>query len=252
MIHGRIYTPKSGMMRGLGLQTPTLTWNYPRIPVLPIEGSIGLVQKLKALADSAGTIVFSAPFNVTNGNLLIVTVSRYTNNTNDPIVVGDLAKTAGTSTIGTIALDSSGQDVSNANDFIAAGIFSVPCTGSGSLTFTYTGNAAEFYLVSFQEWTGLQTVKTAQASANGSSATPASGGVVGDAEGLFIGVLASNSVVAVRMDESAQFELLDEEENGAAHAVGAAMYCITDQAETLNARWGLEATGLDFETKPSR
>lgn len=235
---GQVATPDYAVQ---SLWGPNLAWTNDS-GLLPIEGSIGLVQNQKALADSAGTAAISADFNVTAGNLLIVAVTRYTNNTNDPVVVGDLAKTGGTSTIGTIALDSKANDASNPNDFIDSAIFSIPCTGSGSLTFTYTGNASEFYFLSFQEWTGLQTTLSAQASANGSSVAPASGTISPSGEGLVIGCMASNSVVAVTVTEGSQYALIAEEENGAAHAVASCMYKITDVGGTHNATWDLSAT----------
>lgn len=192
-----------------------------------------LVQSAEGLADSATSVALAYGSNVTAGNRLIVIVSRFTVATTDPFVAGDLTKTAGTATIGTVALDAEDTNSTDASNQVNVGIFSVAVTGTGSLTLGVAGNTGNYWWINVTEWSGLADAAAEDSAvATGTSTAASSGDATTAGAGLFIAAVASNAPEAVTLTKDAAFTDLHEEEDGSAHAVGASAYRIVASGTT--------------------
>jgi hypothetical protein len=201
---------------------------------------ITFVQKAEGVAPSAASIVLAFTNPVNANSVVTIEAARYTAATTDAFVVGDLTKTAGTATIGTIVLDVSAiQDVEDVTDKENSGIWRVNVTGSGTLTFTLTGNAGDYFWMNVTEWSDMDNVCMGAISAIGNSAAADSGTLLLNQPGMLLAALALNSVISVTLTEDAAFTLLNEEENGVANTVGASAYRLTQGAVSDSGSWTL-------------
>lgn len=198
------------------------------------------VQKREIVADNVSSVSLAYTANVANGNLLTVEAARFSP-VNDAFVAGDLTKSAGTATIGTIALDAQTES-SDGVYFVQTGIFSAPCTGSGSLTWTLSGDAGCYFWINISEWSGTNSTKEASTTGTGTSTTPSSGNATSAGGGLFLGCLACNTSLATVITPDAAFTELNEEEDGTLHVVGASEYRIVGSGTTDAADWTLDAS----------
>ena len=110
------------------------------------DGTITLTQGGgTSTADSAtGSRAYAS--NVTSGNKIIVCCFRFAgSDNNDPFVAGDCAKSAGTATIGAVALLAEENVAYTGTTFINAGVWAADVTGTGSLTMTITGDAGNYW-----------------------------------------------------------------------------------------------------------
>lgn len=115
---------------------------------------------------TSATLDFSfSGANVTSGNTVICGVSDLSGPT---FAAGFVTKTAGTSTIGTVALDQT-----ESTRLTPVAIYRVPITGTGTVTITYNpANGANYRLMGCAEFTGvnatpLSTHGSAFSSVNG-------------------------------------------------------------------------------------
>ena len=203
---------------------------------------ITLIQKAENTADSASTIVISYGSNVVAGNVLTVEVSRWTAGNSDPIVVGDLTQSAGSATIGTIALDRTVENSTTVTAIFSVAIFSVPVSGAGSLTFTVTGLAANYWWVNVSEWSGISSTAEASNGATGTSTAADSGNASSAGGALFVALAGTNQTTLKTYTEDVSFTLLNKEENGGLHQTGASAYRDVVTGTTDSASWTLEAS----------
>jgi hypothetical protein len=98
--------------------------------------AITRVQEKGGAVSDATSISVAFDSDVTAGNLLIVGVMKLRDETTSTdFISGDLTKSAGTATIGTPVLDKNESfNFSGGYHWFRGGIWSVPVTGSGSLT----------------------------------------------------------------------------------------------------------------------
>jgi hypothetical protein len=139
-------------------------------------------------AASAATITFTA--NVTAGNSVKVMCARLDASGAKAFVASDCTKSAGTATIGTITLDKQANNATTGAN--AAGVWTVPITGSGSLTVRVGGTAGSYFVMDAGEYTNADTVDGTPAGAISNTATTpaASGTVTSTDDALFIAVAA--------------------------------------------------------------
>lgn len=120
----------------------------------PVFAAIARVQGSGfAVRPGAGSFAFSTTGNVTNANVVIVAVTVFDNGGNPGTTT--LAKSAGTSTIGTVV-----TDISYSATYVAGVkmyIFRVPITGTGSLTLTLTNSVGTdgFWTGGWEEYSYL-------------------------------------------------------------------------------------------------
>lgn len=145
-------------------------------------------------SDNANNAVTSF-LSVTAGNLIVVQAVRY-NNTSDPFVAGDCAKTSGTATLGAFSLDCQTElDFGGGSGVRQVGIFSAIVTGTGSLGITVSGNPGDYWLISSSEFNGTWDASRKDgAAATGGSATnnqttAASGSLTSAGAGVFVGAM---------------------------------------------------------------
>ena len=155
-------------------------------------GGIAFVQSNYTTSEDYDQVVSHAmTSDVTSGNLLVVIFAcGYCEGSPSPSTSW-LAKTAGTATIGTVKLNT--QQIWTYNDQKMLLMYSVPITGSGTLTLTHTqdtnGIAQILNCIEFEgDWTSHTIDGTnTGASAGIDEAVIQSGTVASSGESLFVG-----------------------------------------------------------------
>lgn len=186
--------------------------------------------------------------NVTAGNLVIVQCWRYNGGANTAFLAANCTKTAGTATIGTITLDKQ-SNVGGSNP-CQSGIWSVPITGTGSLTMAVAGAAGSFFGLTVGEYSGLDVSGTRVENTNASTATSATTpGVTGNAAsangGLLCACIAvdtSNATSAMVVGNS--FTKLFQATDGSTHQVGESDRRILSSGVTTQGTWTIVTLGL--------
>lgn len=182
--------------------------------------------------------------NVTSGNKIVVIAIRYAADDNDPFVAGDCAKTAGTSTIGTVALLAEENISYNGTQFINVGQWAADVTGTGSLTVTVTGTAANYWNVVGTEihtdgtWDAgylEDTIINATASDNTNAA---SGDATSAGNAIFIGGLSTvGGGPAMTITEDGAYTLIFEQNDDDSFGAGSAIYKIVASGNTDSFDW---------------
>lgn len=134
---------------------------------------------------------FDASHQVASGNIVMVGVSSYNGGAQN-YAAGDLTKTAGTATIGAVALDcATNQPSSN----IGCAIYRVPVTGSGTLTLTFTSNGGGVYgFIGCGEFTGQNATPFDSGKTNsGAGWTATSGSVSSSVPGMIFYICSVNA-----------------------------------------------------------
>jgi hypothetical protein len=147
-------------------------------------------------ANNATSVSRAFGSNVSVGSLIIVVGMKFSPS-NDAYVAGDCTKSAGTATIGTVALDHSSNITTGGTNHAAVGIWSAIVTGAGSLTMQTAGAAAgSFLLIATAEFSGSWDASRLEAGVSnaGTGADSDAAGTSGDATSagaaLFIGGLS--------------------------------------------------------------
>lgn len=198
--------------------------------------------------DPATSGTLAMPGNVTSGNLLVCVHAKLLSKAGgDDSVAGDLTKSAGTATIGTVTLDRSASFAYSAGDaYVSIGIFSVPITGSGSLTVALATDAAagQYTFGTCEEFSGADVSGTRVAQANSANnvlSTPttavASGNVTLSSGGMiYCGFSTVNTSVVITPD--AAFTAVYENESNSNH-MGGVMRRISASGLTDSCDWTL-------------
>ena len=143
--------------------------------IVRVQGNLGA-----NIDAAAGPISKAFSVDVTAGNLLVICLSKYSNTTNDPPVVGNISKSAGTATLGSFTLDKVASQLYAGAEYIHSAIFSAPVTGSGSCTISIAAGSATYYWsLSISEYSGVDVSGTrvdTTASNSGTSGTSGASG----------------------------------------------------------------------------
>lgn len=196
----------------------------------------------KASTYAAATSVARAyPNNVAAGSLLTIMAGVMTAGANDPPVAGDLTKTAGTATLGTIARDAISTGDVGSGYYVHAAIYSVIVSGAGSLTLTLAGgaNGAACWLA-VDEYTGTFDASRLvdSAVANGDDSAPSSGDADSPGAALFIGHASfTNAAVGAAATEDAAFSLIGEQNASSTQLGFSSIARIVTGATTDAASW---------------
>lgn len=197
------------------------------------------------------TTSVSEAFNndVTAGNNLYVVGFKYSPS-NDALAEGDLTKTAGTATLGTITLDVSVNFAYNADaNHIAIGIWRIPVTGSGSLTLQLGGAVAGSYLgIAVDEfegdWDSSSLEDTSSNTDAASNTTPGTtGNVTSAGAALFIAGITIGTGTTVTITPDGAFTETFEEEAGATNQPGSMIWKIVGSGNTDQGEWTLSGSG---------
>lgn len=204
-------------------------------------------QATGAIGDAVTAIACAYPVNVTSGNLLVIMGAKFVT-ASDAFVAGDVTKTAGTATIGTVTLDSqvNYDGGSGGAAYIASGVWSVPVTGTGSCTMQVGGAAAGSYmLIAINEYTGADVSGTrveGQNTGTGTTGAPATGNATVTTGGVFLGSLATYTTSATTHTVGADYTQIFESENGSLHMTGSFEDRIVSSTTTDAADWTAPTT----------
>lgn len=197
-------------------------------------------QNSGAVADNTTSVSKAFPGNITSGNRIIIVGIKFSPS-NDAFAAGDCTKTAGTATIGSIALDIQVNFNYTGGDYIAVGIWSAAVTGTGSCTMQVGGAVAGSYLlIASDEFTssiGSITFDTGKTSTGtGSTGAPTASAITPSAyDGLIIGGVGTATAGATTHTPGSGFTQIFEEEDGSAHMTGSAIYrVLTSGSGTAN------------------
>lgn len=176
--------------------------------------------------DATGTKDMAMAGNVTAGRLIVFSAFEFETLSIVAFTAGMLTKVAGTATIGTVQLDTTIARADGAGSN-RVGIWTIPITGSGSLTLRLASGAVGDTFISLVAFEAdlidvSATRINGSASANSSTNTAiASGNVATGGAGIIVGVMApGNPYGTITLTPDAAFttaaELEDDsEENGA-------------------------------------
>jgi hypothetical protein len=201
-----------------------------------------------ALAGSAASVSKAFAGDVTAGNLLVILVARWSQTVNDPPVVGDISKSAGTATLGAFTLDRVQTQSFAGPQYIHSAIFSavVATAGTGSCTVQVTGNASDAWMLAVAEYTAPAVFNDARLvgvnSVGGASGAPDSGTVTSTGEAVFCGIVSTVTSGATTHTCDAAFTDIYESENGAANQTGNACDRIVGSGVTDSASWTAPTT----------
>lgn len=190
---------------------------------------------------AASSVALAFPNDVEAGAMLSVLGFAFTNGTNDPPVAGDLAKTAGGSSIGTVALDIVRTRTLAGPLYLHTALFSALVTARGSLTVTLDGGAAATFCAiaaaEFQgEWDDSRLVATAGNDGNGTiqnSTAEASAD-----HGLFVGgLMHTNNTIGSAATEQSPLRVETEQDSSPTQIGLSLASFISAGAASLDARW---------------
>lgn len=198
--------------------------------------------------DAATSVSKAFAGNVTAGNFLIITCNKF-----DPSFVafaaGNCTKSAGTATIGTVAMVPQAAD--GATGANRAAIFYCYVTGSGSCTMQVAGMTAGSYSVlGIAEYSGLVASSPLEANSatNGSASGAAATGSMTSAGGaLYVGAIAvgtNTQIVVTYTPYGAGYAVIFEEGNGLLHGLGSHIDDIVTTGTSQTAAWTLTGSTI--------
>jgi hypothetical protein len=202
--------------------------------------------KVNEAAGNASSLAITFDSEVTNGKLVVVAVAGNVAAEDVTYTAGMLTKTAGTSTIGTVALDITIGRAAGSDDNNVA-IYSIPVTGTGTLTLTFnkgTGGSSNFLILVGAEVTSVDVSGTrvnATASDNNNSDTAgASGNVATGGAGIIFGMLAPGPPFGtITAAQDGSFTLIDEMEDDAQLNYSFIYRSVTgDTTDSADVTWG--------------
>lgn len=197
-------------------------------------------------ASSAATRAFGS--NVTAGNLIVVMAGK---DTGAAFVAGDCTKSAGTATLGTIALDAQFRFDLGGSAFHSVGIWSAIVTGSGSCTMRVAGAAGNYWHISTSEWNSdvgwdasrVEQAPTGQGDATNDIGTATTGNGTSAGKALFMAVMCSDGSGVETITPDAAFTQIFEQEDASAHLMGNHQYRIVASGTTDAGDWTLSGAG---------
>lgn len=179
-----------------------LGWNGTSWEALGTSGTLtyldpAVVQTTHDEGASGTDCVLTFGADVTEGNVIIVTASSFvaTGNTPSAFVTGDLTKTGGTATIGSLAVDV--QSARTATSEERTAIYSMVVTATGSLELTLDAGTGDFLNAVALEVENLDTAAlledttTANGAGSGGSLLMSAGSMSSDGKGIMIGVFGA-------------------------------------------------------------
>jgi hypothetical protein len=203
-------------------------------------------QKLDATANSTASIAIAFPNNVAVGSLLTVIVANVTTGADSPVIAGQLAKSAGTATVGTITMDKAEGTLLSGVYPMNVGIFSCIVTGAGSLTLTYTASSSQLGLyIAINEFTGSWDGSRVEAtsSADGASTAPSAGTLTSAGAALFVDGFALGNGSPVTVTEDGTFTLIASDGGGAANVAAGAEFYVSGSGASGTPTWTTTGSG---------
>jgi len=188
----------------------------------------------------SGTSVSKAfTSNVAVGNLIVVCGMKFSPGADDPFVAGDCTKSAGTATLGTIALDKTFSH-SLGSDRLVSGVWSAVVTGAGTCTMQVGGALASSAInIGIQELhSDTSTTYTVEGTntGEGASGNASTGTVTSAGAAAFIGASTYSSGV-ITVTEGTGYSQIFEQQDGSSFVVCNSEYQLVTTGTTDNADW---------------
>lgn len=198
--------------------------------------------------DNGGTAQATIAYNfggvtVTSGNVIFVGVGAVTSDGHAlTFSTGQLTKTAGTATIGTVVLD---EQQNPTTTIVGCALYRVPVTGTGTLTLTWNSAGNPYYLI--MEELECANVNTASlgpgAVASGNSTTASTGSITTTVPGIIVYV--GNEQSTVLWTRTYTDTLVYKDDDGANVMTGIMQYKLqTSSPNTLTS--SLEPGGVQW------
>lgn len=159
---------------------------------------------------------------VTNGNVIFVGVGAVSSDGHAlTFATGQLTKTAGTATIGTVSLD---QQQNPTTTIVGCALYRVPVTGSGTLTLTWNSGGNPYFLIIEElECANVNTGSLGPGGvASGNSTTASTGSITTTVPGIIVYV--SNEQSTVLWTRTFSDTLVYKDDDGAAVMTGIMQY----------------------------
>jgi hypothetical protein len=208
------------------------------------------VQEIATVtADGVTAITKAYTSNVATGNLLAITCGRF-NATQVAFTAADCTLSAGTATLGTIALDAHAE--ATPTEAIESGVWSAPVTAGGSATIRIAGSTGAYFELNVNEYSsvdvsGTRVAGTPTSGSSNTGTSPATAaGVTTSSDSLFIGAVATD-YAGTNLAPAAgnSFTLIGSSVNGSLHQTGASVRKIVTGASTDSLSVSLATTSLN-------
>ena len=214
-------------------------------------GTVTFVQSAHGEAGSGVSPTATFSSNVTSGNLLVIVANAYRAGTPPhAFSLGDLTKSSGTATLGTAQLDIQHARANGTSSEERTAIWSIPVTGTGSLTLSLAVNAGDYANIAAAEFSGadtsssrLDTSLSNDAAGPGIGALLQIGNMTSAGAGVFVGGITAYTSVTTTWTPDGAFSTIWNEGN-VAYNGSAAIYQIVASATTDS----VDATLSAFDT----
>jgi len=230
---------------GGGTTTVDDSWTSVTAALRPATYASNIVPTSQRVGNvaNATSLALAMPSSVTANNHVVVGCATWWGTDTNSLAAGDLTKTAGTSTIGSVTVDSQLSNGASPN-IVEATVFSVPITGTGTLTLTVADDVADSFTCVAQEYSGMDATTRVQGqnTGSGTSTTPATGTVAGTGEALFFGAHVNAAGGAITLTQGADFDGLYEMTDGTTFTSGGFEERIVTTDTTDAADWTLSSS----------
>jgi hypothetical protein len=205
-------------------------------------GALRVQNATRIFADAQTSVSISTASPVTAGNLVVITVARFTPLGPNLFVVGDISKTAGSSALADgFLLDKGQQVLLLSTQYFDAAIFSAKVTTGGTLTVQVGGgDSGDYWDIGITEYPDVDTTASrveASNSVTGTATPVTSGNATSAGAALFIGCFSIAIGDSGTITPQAAWLELWESQDGTTHNTGAAAEQIVTGGTTDQAEW---------------
>ena len=206
--------------------------------------AISRVQATGTQTASSSTTSCAFVSNVTAGSLIVVVVSNYAYAS--AFTASSCAKSAGTATIGTVALDRTSHITGGTPEQCA--VWSAIVTGSGSLTMQVTGSAGNYWGIGIAEFSGswdasrTEGVNGATWGAGTGGTSRDTGNVTSAGGAVFVAGVAWDHGSTQTVTPDAAFTQIYEQEDAAAYTGHNSISRIVSSGTTDSGTWAFTST----------
>jgi hypothetical protein len=204
-----------------------------------------------AQTTSATSITSAYGSNVTAGSLIVlVGLKAVGGSVDDAFVSGDVTKSAGTATIGTINFATSAHGDTGGGNYASSGIWWAIVTGTGSMTWQLDSTAASALTIARHEFTGSWDASSLEDEVSvadpTNTASLATGNGVSAGAALFVAGAVSIHGGDVTITQDAAFTTIYENETVASGVIGNSCYQTVGSGTTDEGAWTTGASGFGY------
>jgi hypothetical protein len=233
---------------GGGTTTTSDSWASTTVALRPATYSSNIyptTQRAVGRNPTSSSVSLAMPsaYNITSGNHIVIGCTVAWNASGNDCAAGDVTKTAGTSTIGTVTIDQEAEHNDGTNYFSAC-LWSVPVTGTGTLTLQVSNGSIIGLSCVAQEYAGMHATNRVAGTGSigtGNSTSASTGSYAGAGHNLFVGQLSFWTSSTYTITPSSAYTMLYEVED-AAQMTGGFSESFTTTSTTQNASFTIGGT----------